>query len=347
LTQLKIISLESTTADSTWDEYVIRHPRATGYHLMAWRQVIQKVFGHRTFYLRAEDDEGNIRGVLPLVFLSSALFGRFLVSLPFVNYGGLLTDGYSFQVALLDKAIELAKNLGADHIELRHEELPGLGWPKKQHKVSMRLDLPRDFETLWKKFPAKLRSQVRRAEKEQMTFRVGRDDVLQDFYGVFSKNMRDLGTPIYSRLFFEDILRSFPSNSCIGIVYLNGKPVAAGFLYGFRDVLEIPWAASDRLYNRLAPNMLLYASILNYACRQRFQVFDFGRSTPGTGTYRFKQQWGARAVQLNWHYWLPKSGSLPNLSPTNTKFRWAILAWRKMPLLVAQHLGPSISRCIP
>jgi FemAB-related protein (PEP-CTERM system-associated) len=207
--------------------------------------------------------------------------------------------------------------------------------------------LPDAFDALLKKFPAKLRSQIRRAEKEGMGFRLGAADILKDFYDVFSRNMRDLGTPVCGPEFFAEILRAFPANSRIGVVYLNKEPVAGGFLYGFRQVLEIPWASSDRRYNRLAPNMLLYRSVLEYACHDGYRVFDFGRSTPDSGTYRFKEQWGARPVQLNWHYWLSNGGPLPDLTPSNEKFRWAIFLWQRLPLPVSRCLGPTIVRYIP
>jgi FemAB-related protein (PEP-CTERM system-associated) len=333
--------------EAEWDAYVEGHPRATGYHLIAWRRVIERVFGHQTVYLTARDEGGHIHGVLPLVFFSSRLFGRFLVSLPFVNYGGLLADDARFREALLEQAIEQAKKLGADHVELRHQDLSDLRWAQKQHKVSMRLDLPGDFDSLWKTFPAKLRNQIHRAEKEGMVFRLGGEDVLEDFYAVFSRNMRDLGTPVYGSEFFAEILRAFPVKSRIGVVYLNGLPVAAGFLYGFRQALEIPWASSDRRYNRLSPNMLLYRSVLEYACREGFRVFDFGRSSPNSGTYRFKEQWGARPVQLNWHYWLSNGGPLPDLSPANVKFKLAISLWQRLPLFVSERLGPAVVRYIP
>jgi FemAB-related protein (PEP-CTERM system-associated) len=333
--------------DGAWDRYVLGHPQATGYHLMAWRRVIEDVFGHDTFYLMAKDDRGEVRGVLPLAFLSSRLFGRFLVSLPFVNYGGVLADSSALQEALLRRAVELADELTAGHLELRHQDLLGLQWPNKQHKVSMRLELPAEFDVLWKGFTAKLRSQIRRAEKEGMAFKVGGEELLEDFYTVFSRNMRDLGTPIYGRTFFQEILRTFGEKARIGLVYLKDLPVATGFLYGFRKVLEIPWASSDRRYNHLAPNMLLYSSVLRYACQEGFGVFDFGRSTPGAGTYRFKEQWGARPVQLYWHYWLRNGGPLPDLSPANAKFRWATFLWQKLPLGVSRRLGPNIIRYIP
>jgi FemAB-related protein (PEP-CTERM system-associated) len=338
---------EDSEPTSGWDEYVNQHPRATGYHLSGWLHLIYRIFGHRGYYLTVKDDDGRIRGVLPLVCFSTPIFGRFLISMPFVNYGGVLASDAAARTALLDRAVNLAKQLSADHIELRHEESFAVGWPERCHKVSMRMELPESFETLWKEFPAKLRSQIRRAEKEGMTFRLGKNDVLDDFYSVFSRNMRDLGTPVYGKSFFREILRVFPESAFIGVVYSKNLPVAAGFLYGFRHVLEIPWASSDRRYNRLAPNMLLYSSVLKHACEREFSVFDFGRSTRDSGTYRFKEQWGAKPVDLRWHYWLSRNGPLPDMSPTNSKFKWAISVWRPMPLALSRRLGPNIVRYIP
>ena len=338
---------EVSCLDSRWDDYVLGHPCATGYHLIGWKPVMEDAFGHRTCYLMSLDADGQVRGVLPLVFVGSLFFGRFLVSLPFINYGGILVDTAASQTSLLNAAVERAKELRVSYIELRHEGLMDLEWPAKQHKVSMRLELPNDVDELWSRFPSKLRSQIRRAQKEGMCVRVGGDEILDDFYQVFSKNMRDLGTPVYGRNFFAQISKTFAKNTRIVAVYLQDRPLAAGFLYGFRRVLEIMSASSDRRYNRLAPNMLLYSSVLNYACQAGFRVFDFGRSTPGSGTYAFKEQWGARPVQLTWYYWLSKRDSPPDLSPSNPRYRLAVSAWQRLPLFVSQRLGPSISRSIP
>ena len=331
----------------SWDRFVLNHPMATGYQLMGWRRVVERAFGHRTFYLMAREDQGQIRGVLPLVFVSSRLVGRFLVSMPFVNYGGLLAESFDAQRALLKAAVGLASELRASHIELRHQHLLQLDWTSKQHKVSMRLDLPREPATLMKRFPSKLRSQIRRAEKEQLTVRIEGIEILDDFYRVFSRNMRDLGTPVYGRRFFETILEVFPKDARICVVYLGRQPVAAGFLYGFQNTLEIPWASADRRYNRLSPNMLLYSSALEYACREGFELFDFGRSTPGSGPYRFKEQWGARPVPLYWYHWSRDGRPVPDVSPANAKYDRAIQVWKRLPLSLTRLIGPSIVRNIP
>lgn len=330
-----------------WDGYVGEHPEATGYHLTGWRHLITKAFGHPTFYYMARGTEGEVRGILPLVFLKSPLFGQFLVSLPYVNYGGLIADGPEVQEALLGVASEKAKELGASHIELRHTGGPELAWPKKDHKVSMRLDLPTRFEDLMKAFPPKLRSQVRRGEKEGLTVHMGGLELLDDFYRVFSRNMRDLGTPVYRKEFFAAILSTFPKAATIAVVRYEGNPVATGFLYGFRHTLEIPWASSDRRYARFAPNMFLYGAVLKHACEQGYRCFDFGRSSKESGTYRFKEQWGAKPVQLQWYYWLRAGGPLPELNPQNPKYALAIRLWQQLPVSLTTMVGPMIAKYLP
>ena len=217
----------------------------------------------------------------------------------------------------------------------------------KSSKVSMRLELPSDADGLWKSFSAKLRNQINRPIKEGMTVRIGGLEELPGFYEVFSVNMRDVGTPVYSRKFFEEALRTFPESTRICTVYHQHEAVASGFVVGFRDTLEIPWASSLRKANRLAPNMLLYWSVLKYACESGYRVFDFGRSSPDAGTYRFKEQWGARPLPLHWHYWLARDGELPEINPANPKYQMAINVWKRLPVSLTRLIGPSIVRNIP
>ncbi len=337
----------SSHEELLWDQYVSQEPRATGYHLIGWRRIVEETFGHATVYFSAIDDQGHLRGALPLVLLSSKMFGRFLVSLPFVNYGGTLADDDQTKRDLIDKAIQYAIKVGASHMELRQVESFDLSLPSSHRKVTMKLRLTEDFETLWKEFPSKLRSQIRRGQKEGMSVRFGGINCLDEFYGVFARCMRDLGTPVYSKHFFSTILKTFPKEARICLVCRNGETLAAGFLYGFRNSLEIPWAASDKRFSRLAPNMLLYGSVLEHACKEGFREFDFGRSTPDSGTYRFKEQWGAQPHQLHWYYWIKNGGELPQLNPQNSKYDLAIKAWQRLPLVVANWLGPQIVKYLP
>ena len=232
-------------------------------------------------------------------------------------------------------------------MEFRQELPLGNGFPVKTSKVSMRLEIPKSEKDLWASFPSKLRSQIRKPQKEGMTVRIARHEELENFYRIFSINMRDLGTPVYPKHFFRNILDHFPDNSWICTVSTGTIPVASGFLVGFKGNLEIPWASSIRGYNRLGPNMLLYWSCLEFACNRGFRIFDFGRSTVGESTYRFKEQWGAVSHTMYWHYWMTNEGPIPEINPQNRKYRFAIGMWKKLPVPVTRLFGPRIVRNIP
>ena len=321
-------------------------PFASLYHQVKWLDVVRRSFGHPCHYLLCERD-GEIAGVLPLVHIKSLLFGNMLVSLPFVNYGGLCAQDMEAGRALVAEAVRIAESVGARHIELRQEEFLNNEMAVLSHKVSMRLALTPDPEALWKSFPSKLRSQIKVPIKADMTARTGGLDELDAFYHVFSVNMRHLGTPVLSREFFRNFLEVFPEAARICTVYVKDKPVASGFLAGFKGKLEIPWASSLREYNRQSPNMLLYWTCLEFGCKSGYETFDFGRSTPQESTFRFKQQWGATPLPLHWHYWMKKGESLPDISVRNPKYQLAIAAWKKLPLSLTRFLGPRIVRNIP
>ncbi len=343
---MDIVHLNESRDLSLWEDFVAAHPHATNYHQLGWKTVIERSFGHATRYLMAMND-GVVAGVLPLAILKSRLFGRSVVSLPFLNYGGLLAHDEKVKEGLVSAASQLAINEGAESVELRHSVAHGLGLVPKHHKVSMMLSLDPDTDTQWKHLDAKVRNQVRKAGKSGLTVQIGGKELLDDFYAMFARNMRDLGTPVYGRVFFETIMDVFPLHTRIFVVKSQETPVAAGLSSMFNEVMEVPWAGSLVEYRSLCPNMLLYWEAIQFGIQHGMKIFDFGRSTPGEGTYRFKTQWGAKASPLVWEYWMKHGGPLPNISPTNAKFALAIKLWKKLPLSVANLLGPPIVRSIP
>ena len=337
------VSIES--APHEWNKYVSRQVEATGYHEWAWRDVFDRAFGCPAIYFAARR-EGQIVGVLPTVLLNSWLFGRALISLPFLNYGGVLADDEDAARALLEAALALARERRCRHVELRHFNRQFADLPCKHHKVTMQLPL-RPSQVLWDGLDRKARNQVRKAQKSGLAYREGGPELLEDFYAVFARNMRDLGTPVYSSRFFAEVFRAFPDRGRIHIVSHATTPVAAGLTFETRGTVEIPWASSVRDFNALCPNHLLYWSMLEGAAGRGCATFDFGRSTPHEGTYKFKEQWGAQPVPLCWEYGLLAGGEVPNSSPSNPKFRVAIAVWKKLPLSLANRIGPMIVRAIP
>ena len=342
---LRVDAVDDAQA-SAWNAFVADASDAAAYHDYRWRNIIRGVFAHETHYL-AVRERGAVAGVLPLVRLKSRLFGDFLVSLPYFNYGGVLARTPAARDALLQHAAQLGRSLGVSHVELRHCASHGLSWPARADKVSMLLQLPDTAEALLKSLPAKLRSQVKRPVREGAEPVFGGRELLDEFYAVFAENMRDLGTPVYSKRFFAAILAAFPAQATLAVVRLRGAPVAGGFLLQHRGTMEIPWASSLRRVNNVSVNMYLYWRVLEFAVERGMRLFDFGRSTRDSGPYRFKKQWGAEPLQLHWHYWLANGGEVPHINPANPRYRLAVAAWQKLPLALANWLGPHVVRNLP
>ncbi len=328
-----------------WDGYVRSRTDVSVYHLSAWRELIESVFGRETYYLAATS-QGRFRGILPLVRLKSLAFGDFLVSLPYVSYGGVVADDEDVARRLLDSATELASRLGVEHMELRHTaDVADL--PKRTEKVSMHLALCGDSEERWKKLGAKRRSQIKRPLREGAESEMGGAELVGDFYRVFALKYRDLGVPVYPQKWFRAILERLPDITRVFVVRIDGAPVAASIVIGFNDVLEVPWASSLRSADRFGVNMYLYWCMLKYAEDEGYRIFDFGRSTVDSGTWRFKRQWGAEPVQLYWHYWLRDRDDIPKLNADNPKYQAAVSLWRRLPLWMTTRIGPQIVKNLP
>jgi serine/alanine adding enzyme len=330
---------------AAWESYVASHAAATMAHRYAWREVVAALSGQPAPYLLArQSGTGRLVGVLPLGQLRSRLFGHFLVSVPYLNYGGPLADSPAIADALVAEGIALAGQLGVSHLELREREIRAAGWPARTDKAAMLLTLAADATAQFAAFDSKLRAQIRRPEREGAEVRWGGSELLPDFYAVFARNMRDLGTPVYGRQFFSRLLAALGGDAELGVVTVRGEPAAAACLVHFAGTTEIPWASSLREWNRAGVNMLLYWSALQRAIARGSGVFDFGRSTVDAGTYRFKAQWGAKPRALAWNYWLAPGRTMPGLNPGNPRFALAIRAWQRLPVPVANWLGPHIVR---
>jgi len=330
---------------ASWDA-LLTDPEATFCHRYGWKAVFEETLGHETFWLVARDESEQPQGVLPLTRVKSRLFGDYLVSMPFLNYGGPVGTPTA-QRALATEAQNIGQKLGVDLLELRTRHVTDdSDLSVNARKLTVVKQLPSDPKELWEKgIKAKVRSQIRRPMKEGMDIRFGPEQ-LDAFYDIFSTTMRDLGTPVLPLRFFEVIRSEFGSDVIFTAVYLGDEPVAAACGLGWSDEFEITWAGSSREHARKAPNMLLYWGLMEECVRRGFATFNFGRCSPDSGTHRFKKQWGGDDVPLPWLQWSP-SDVVATPNPDSAKFRMATRAWQRLPVGVANMIGPRISRSLP
>jgi FemAB-related protein (PEP-CTERM system-associated) len=333
-----------------WDEFVRTQPGWTHNHLYGWRNVMQSAMGHDAPYLLATDDASNeIQGVLPLVRVKSMLFGHFLVSVPFLNYGGPLGSSRAI-TALAQHAADMAATDRAKILELRSRNDIGAlqDFDVSHRKITVLMDSSGGSEAVWKRLGSKLRSQIRRPQKEGVTVRIGPDQLLP-FYKVFAHHMRDLGTPVMPRGFFEAVATEFPEDALFAVAYHDETPIAcgAGFTWGNPDdrEFEITWASALREYNRMSPNMLVYWELMKYISDNGTRTFNFGRCTPGGNTHKFKTQWGTVDQPL-WWYERRAAGAATPAEGHGAAARGPEV-WKRLPLAVANALGPRIIRFIP
>jgi FemAB-related protein (PEP-CTERM system-associated) len=322
-------------------------PGSLGHRQLDWLLVLRQGLGHTPYCLEVVR-EGKTRGLLGLAYVKSLLFGRFLVSLPYVNYGGVLADDDEAAGRLIERAVQLADELGVRFLELRQERAishPALT-TRANGKVHMRRPLPGSPEELWKQLDGKVRNQVRKGQKSGLTVTWGGVDLLSEFYAVFSHNMRDLGTPVYPRRLFQAVLEQFPGQAELCVVRTGGAAAAAALVLHGRGVTEVPSASSLRQYNKTCANMLMYWHLLERAVQRKQAVFDFGRSTPGSGTYGFKEQWGAAASPAEWQYYM-RRGTVTDMRPDNPRYQRLIRLWQRLPVWLTRLIGPAIVRGIP
>lgn len=312
-----------------------------------WLPVLATGLRQAPYCLEAQEN-GRTVGLLPLVHVKSLLFGSFLVSLPYINSAGVIADSDRVAARLIDEAVLLADQLDVRYLELRHEQ-------RREHvslthdrtdKVHMRLALPATADALWNSFHPKVRNQIRKGEKQGFTISWGAAEQLDDFYAVFARNMRDLGTPVFSRRLFAAILTEFRDEAELCVLRDGRRPVAAALLLHGATVTEAPSASSLRAYNASNANMFMYWQLLGRTVERRQAVFDFGRSSVDSGTYRFKKQWGAQPHPAVWQYYV-RRGDIGELRPDNAKYRLLVSAWQKLPVWTSKLIGPPIVRGIP
>ena len=334
----------SAGASTEWDDFVRQQAGHTAFHRMAWLETVRDSLGHDVFALAARDDSGRLSGVLPLANVSSRLFGNFLVSVPFASYGGPLGEPWACR-ALVDDAIRLATSRNCQLLELRGRIALPVELPVSHRKITVTLNVDGGSEAVFKRFDSKLRSQIRRSEREGISVRFGAH-LIGDFYSVFARHMRDLGTPALGAGFFRALVAGFGADLEVAVAYLNEKPVAGAVGFRWAEEFEITWASSLLEYKKIAPNMALYWRLIEHVADSGARVFNFGRCSAGSNTHRFKRQWGGSDEPLYWYQWSTTGDSRSTPAPGGA-FALAEAVWRKLPLGISSWVGPHISRLLP
>lgn len=328
-----------------WDDFVRRCPQATFFHLSAWCDIMEGVFDHRTFYLYAER-AGDIVGVLPLAEVRSRLFGHALVSLPFCVYGGIAAAadaGPETLWALEAKAETLALALGVQHLEYRNLQPRHEDWPRQELYVTFRKEILPEVEANLLAIPRKQRAMVRKGIKNGLVGEI--DAGVERFFALYADNVLRHGTPALPKRFFEQLKERF-GEACevLTVTSPDGKPLSSVLSFYFRDEVLPYYAGDDLAARELAANDFKYWELMRRACERGCKVFDYGRSKVGTGPYAFKKNWGFEPQPLSYEYRLYKRDSIPQNNPMNPKYRAFIALWKRLPIGVANRLGPHIVR---
>jgi FemAB-related protein (PEP-CTERM system-associated) len=344
MSAVEIQRLEASDASGAarWDAFVNACPQASFFHRAGWQKILKQVFRHDTHYLHAQVD-GCIAGVLPLAHVNSLLFGNALVSLPFAVYGGVAATRSDAAAALERHAQQLAQRLGAAHLELRHVQAQHPDWPRQDLYVTFRKTILADEEANMLAIPRKQRAMVRKGMKNQLRSDIDTD--VARFFALYADNVHRHGTPALPKRYFQALRQEFGSDcEVLTVSAPDGRPLSSVLSFYFRDEV-LPYYAGDDLAARdLAANDFKYWELMRRACARGIKVFDYGRSKQGTGPYAFKKNWGFEPTPLHYEYQLYKRDAVPQNNPANAKYKLLIETWRRLPLGVANWLGPFVVR---
>jgi len=330
-----------------WDAYVKSHQKGSFFHLSGWKTVIEKSFSHACYFLYAEH-EGEMSGVLPLVEVKSKLFGHALVSTPFCVYGGAIADSSDIVRQLEDEACKLAEQLDVDYLELRYKDKQDSALLLKQAHSTFGCEIAEDSDKILAKIKKKQRAVVRHSLKNDLSFSTSsstKTNDFSDFYQLLSTSYRNLGTPIFKKRYFENLMTTF--NDCSDITIIKDKdsnPSSAVMNFYFNEQVLPYYGGGNDNARGLKSADFMYYQVLCHAQNKGKTWFDFGRSKNDSGPYKYKKNWGMEPQPLHYYYHLVKANELPNLSPNNPKYKFFINMWQKLPLKVSQIIGPFLSK---
>ena len=342
VTSIQRLSLQDSRSAKLWDEFVIACPTATFFHRAGWQKILRDVFRHDSYFLYAQTD-GQIEGVLALAHVNSLLFGNSLVSLPFAVYGGVAAVNEAAGQALEQEAQRLAQQLGVAHLELRNVRARHLDWPVQDLYVTFRKQISADQEANMLAIPRKQRAMVRKGIKNGLQSVL--DDGVERFFALYADNVHRHGTPAMPKRYFQALRNEFgPDCDVLTVTTPDGRALSSVLSFYFRDEVLPYYAGDDESARDLAANDFKYWELMRRSCARGLKVFDYGRSKLGTGSYAFKKNWGFEPQPLHYEYQLYKRDAIPQNNPANTKYKLLIETWRRLPIGVANWLGPFIVR---
>jgi FemAB-related protein (PEP-CTERM system-associated) len=340
--QIKQLSPLDKEGAALWNEFVVACPEATFFHRSEWQGIIRDIFRHPTYFLYAEQ-YGEITGVLPLAHVKSLLFGNSLIALPFAVYGGTATTMPEAASALEEEAQRLARKLDVEHLEFRNLKPHHPDWPTQNLYVTFRKEIAPDLEANMLAIPRKQRAMVRKGIKNGLISTIEHNS--DRFFDLFADNVHRHGTPAMPKRYFDALLNTFGDDcEILTVTGPDGRSLSSVLSFYFRDEILPYYAGDDEGARHLAANDFKYWELMCIACEKGIRVFDFGRSKIGTGPYAFKKNWGFEPQPLHYEYCLYKRDSIPQNNPNNAKYKLFIEAWRRMPIGLANWLGPHIVR---
>ncbi len=336
------LALNDSATAARWDAFVMACPEATFFHRAGWQKIVTEVFRHDSYFLYAEQG-GVIQGVLPLGHINSWLFGNSLTSLPFTVYGGVAASHPQAADALEQEAQKIAQTLGVAHLELRNVHARHTDWPTQDLYVTFRKEILPTEEANMLAIPRKQRAMVRKGIKNDLRSEI--DPHVDRFFALFADNVHRHGTPAMPKKYFQALKTIFgPDCEVLTVVAPDGRPLSSVLSFYFRDEVLPYYAGDDEAARDLAANDFKYWELMRLACARGLRVFDYGRSKQGTGPYAFKKNWGFEPTPLHYQYCLYKRDAIPQNNPSNAKFKLLIETWRRMPIGLANWLGPFIVR---
>jgi len=336
-----LISELNDGAMARWDAFVDSCPVATFFHRAGWKTVLEQAFGHRTHFLMAEQD-GRIVGVLPLAELRSTLFGHHLVSTPFCVYGGVAATTDDVAEALIEHACALAGSLNVENLELRNMAPRQSNWPTRDLYVTFRKPLTADEDGNMKAIPRKQRAMVRKGIEAGLTGTL--DQSTDRLYRIYAESVRNLGTPVFSNRYFRVLQRVFGDACEVLVIRHNDMDIAGVMSFYFRDEVLPYYGGSLPAARDLKGNDFMYWDLMCKASLRGARLFDYGRSKIGTGPYSFKKNWGFEPTPLHYEHHLVRAKEVPKVDPTNPKYHYFIELWKRLPLPVANTIGPVLAR---